>query len=117
VFGLDTAGRITVAGGNFDGSVLGNTGGAQNQTLTAGQLPVITPTFTGTQQTWTSNQSNVDFGVTNQAGGGGAGPTVNSSGSITVTVTPAGTISSFGGGASHPIVPPAIVLPYILRII
>jgi hypothetical protein len=34
-----------------------------------------------------------------------------------VTITPSGTISGFGSGASHPIMPPAIVLPYILRII
>jgi microcystin-dependent protein len=32
------ANRITVAGGNFDGTVLGNSGGAQNQTLVTANL-------------------------------------------------------------------------------
>src|SRR5215472_8654913 len=49
VFGQDNMGgsaarRITVAGGNFDGTVIGGTGGAQNQTLTMAQLPASPPT-------------------------------------------------------------------------
>ncbi len=44
-FGLDNmggsaAGRITVAGGNFDGTVTGNSGGSQNHTLTTAEMPV-----------------------------------------------------------------------------
>lgn len=43
VAGLDNlggsaAGRITAAGGNFDGTVLGGAGGAQNHTLTTAQI-------------------------------------------------------------------------------
>lgn len=37
--GGGVSGRITVAGGNFDGTIQGNVGGAQNQTLTTAQLP------------------------------------------------------------------------------
>lgn len=40
--GSDT-GRITVAGGNFDGTVLGGSGGLQNHTLTTAEMPVHTP--------------------------------------------------------------------------
>jgi microcystin-dependent protein len=121
VFGLDNmggsaAGRITVAGGNVDGTGIGNQGGAQNQTLTQAQLPAVAPTFTGTQQTWSLNQSVIEqVGGPTQASAG-SGILLNQ-GVPTVTVTPAGTISNLGSGNSHPIMPPAMVLPYILRVI
>lgn len=35
--------RITIAGGNFDGTVVGGAGGAQNRTLAIGEMPVHTP--------------------------------------------------------------------------
>jgi microcystin-dependent protein len=127
IFGLGNmggtnAGLITVAGGNFDGTVLGNTGGAQNQTLTQAQLPVFsqTPAFTGTTQTWNTNQNNVFNQSTNtfQTNISGGTLTLTSS-AVSVTVTPAGTISAvtFGSGNSHPIMPPTMMLPFILRII
>jgi len=37
--GGSTASRISVAGGSFDGTILGNSGGLQNHTLTTAQLP------------------------------------------------------------------------------
>jgi microcystin-dependent protein len=119
VFGLDSSPptHISIAGGNFNGSLIGNTGGFENQTLTQAQLPAVAPTFTGTQQTWTSNQGNVDFGTTAAMGGSGALGVSTQGNSITMTITPAGTISNLGSGQSHPIMPPAIVLPYILRIV
>jgi microcystin-dependent protein len=57
-YGLDAgANRITVAGGNFDGTVQGNSGGAQNQTLSQAQLPTFsqTPSFSGGTPTFTGN--------------------------------------------------------------
>jgi microcystin-dependent protein len=124
VFGQDNmggsaAGRITAAGGNFDGTVMGGTGGGENQTLTQAQLPAVAPTFTGTQHTWSvtfpANTDLVNTGVgSNPASGAGLSL---SGASATVTVTPAGTISNLGSGNSHPILSPAMVLPYILRII
>jgi microcystin-dependent protein len=39
IFGGSAAGRITVAGGNIDGAVLGNVGGSQNHTLTLAEAP------------------------------------------------------------------------------
>jgi microcystin-dependent protein len=125
VFGQDNmggsaAGRITVAGGNFDGTVLGGTGGGQNQTLTQAQLPAVAPTFAGTQQTWNTNQGTVPFNLGSALipyGSGGGGLTPGSTGNLTTTITPAGTISNLGSGNSHPIMPPAMALPYILRII
>jgi microcystin-dependent protein len=120
IFGLGNmggsdAGRITTVGGNFDGTVIGNTGGIQNNTIAAANVPQLV--FTGTQQTWNLNQS-----VDRQIGGpqqvsGGSGITLNQDSGVTVTVTPSGTVNT--GSANTPItnLPPAIVLPYILRII
>jgi microcystin-dependent protein len=124
-FGLDNmgglaAGRITVAGGNYDGTVLGNAGGGQNQTLTQAQLPSvsITPTFTGTPQTWNTNQNvfqntgGLQFQFYSAGNQAFATP-------ASVTITPSGTISavSFGSGNSHPIMPPSMAVTKILRII
>ena len=41
------ANRITVAGGNFDSTVFGATGGLQNHTLTQAELPAVTPAGSG----------------------------------------------------------------------
>jgi microcystin-dependent protein len=115
------ANRVTVAGGNFDGTVLGGTGGGQNQTLTQGQLPAVAPTFTGTQQTWNSNQTTINVGSQTgvvQTGSGGASAFVNGSATnISTTITPAGTIGNLGSGQSHPIMPPTMMVTKLLRII
>lgn len=42
-----TAGRISVAGGNFDGTVLGAAGGSQNHTITQAELPAVSIGATG----------------------------------------------------------------------
>jgi microcystin-dependent protein len=120
IFGLDNMGgsaasRITVAGGNFDGTVLGNAGGAQNQTLTQAQLPAVAPTFTG-------NTVNVSGGfvwggsATSNAGAS-AGSSPLASNFVIGSVTPTGTIGNLGSGNAHPILSPAMVLPFILRVI
>jgi microcystin-dependent protein len=126
IFGLDNMGgsaasRITAAGGNFDGTVIGGAGGGQNQTLTQAQLPAVAPTFTGTPTgTLTSNETTfLRFAANVGASGGGAG-VANPNGYSAATIpsiTPAGTISNLGSGNSHPILSPAMTLPYILRII
>jgi microcystin-dependent protein len=135
-YSIDSSGsnRITVAGGNIDGTVQGNSGGAQNQTLSQAQLPVfsqtptfsggsVTPTFTGSGQAWGLNQNNIPFNANTSAGpsAGSGVSTAYSVGAIsTVTITPAGSISSvtaagtisavtFGSGSSHPILGPAIM--------
>lgn len=110
-FGRDSggSGRITVAQGNFDGTAVGGGGGQQSQVLTVPQLPVVTPVFTGTQQTW--NISSV-FLIATTAGGAdfsGGGVKYNTS-TPQVTLTPAGTISSFGSGFSHPVLAPAAIV-------
>jgi microcystin-dependent protein len=90
VFGQDNMGgsaasRITVAGGNFDGTVLGGTGGGQNQTLTQAQLPAVAPTFTGTPGTATSTNSNIAIN------GAGPGRTTSPASRASATTTPSST--------------------------
>lgn len=114
VYGPDAgANRITAGGGGFN-AVLGNAGGAQNWILTQAQIPPITPTWTPTTQTWFSNQSNVV-----QTGGSPAiGGSLNASAStISVTVTPNGTIGGFSGllGQSHPTLSPGQIANYIIK--
>jgi microcystin-dependent protein len=111
IFGLDNMGgsaasRITAAGGNFDGTVLGGTGGAQNQTLTQAQLPAVAPTFSPGGQLFLTPGTGIASGINSS----GSGPAINENGI-------AGTIGNLGSGASHPVMNPAMTLPYILRVI
>jgi microcystin-dependent protein len=109
VFGLDNLGGsaanlITAAGGNFDGTVTGGTGGGQNQTLTTAQVPNGAPQSSGTAA------------ISVNTGSGTSG--VQSGGSFQVyDVSRYATITVSGSGGPHPIMPPAITLPYILRVI
>lgn len=116
IFQLDSggSGRITVAGGNFDGTVLGGTGGGQNKVISAANVPQLS--FTGTQQTWALNQTNVLLN------GGGAnnlptGGIVSVANTPNVTITPAGTVNTGSANTALPLMPPSMVLPYILRVI
>jgi microcystin-dependent protein len=119
--GGSAASRITVAGGNFDGTVLGGTGGGENQTLTQAQLPAFKPAITitdpghahtTTQGAGTSGSAGASFG----GGSNAVSPATTTSNSNTTGITAALT-SNLGSGNSHPIVQPTMVLPYILRVI
>jgi microcystin-dependent protein len=110
--GAGTAGTITVAGGNFDGTVFANTGGAQNETLTAAQLPAHSHPITDVTHNHTIN---IGTSVSNGPPALGAG---NTTGTQTTSSTLTGintTQNNIGGGASHPQIPPSIVLNYAIR--
>lgn len=126
VFGIDnmggsTAGRITVAGGNFDGTIR-TTGGAENHTLLATEMPSHTHTATVTDP----GHGHL-IGVFN--GGAAAGntspqsngnaPNTNTPGPQALSTTTGITVanSNSGSGIAHTILPPAMTLPYILRVI
>lgn len=119
VYGPDAMGgtpanRITAAGGGFS-AVLGAGGGAQNQTLTQGQLPASSYALNGTTQTWNINQGNLGQVVNNLAGGGGGFFNFINIISPTVTITPSGTIGPIGSSQSHPILSPGQVASYIIK--
>jgi microcystin-dependent protein len=112
-FGLDNMGgsaasRITVAGGNFNGTALGATGGAQNHTLTTAELPITIGTTVETNVPYNiSGPNNIPTATSNVA-------TPFWPGAISIGTL---NITNASGGNAHTILPPAIVLPYILRII
>jgi microcystin-dependent protein len=128
VFGQDNMGgaaasRITVAGGNFDGTVIGGTGGGQNQTLTQAQLPNVNLVSSSNSlqgndilsgQLGNGVPTN-PVGTYGQTGGGYSGANQ----AMLHAIVPSFTVTTpLGGfGASHPILSPAIILPFILRII
>jgi len=119
--GGSTAGRITVAGGNFNGTVLGGVGGLENHALTGPEGPVHSHTATDsghTHNVTADDNTNVIGGVN----GGNAGTfalfnTTTPAHTITSTVGTANiTVSNAGSGAPHTILSPTIVLNKIVRV-
>lgn len=108
--GVD-AGRITVAGGNFDGAVIGGTGGAQNHTLTTAEMPAHSHTATTTENGAHSFFQGPATSIQGAAGSGNLQPSAVAAISLTTT------IDNAGSGGAHTSMPPAIMLPYILRVI
>lgn len=112
-----SAGRITVAGGNFDGTVLGSSGGTQSKTIVAANVPQLT--FTGTATgTMTSTQSDYLTFFSNLAGGGGGAALAQTNGFRAVTmpsITPAGTVNTGSVNTPLPVLPPIIMLNGIIR--
>lgn len=123
IFGVDNmggsaAGRITAAGGNFDGTQFGQVGGAQNHTLTTAEMPAHAhPGSSLTDPGHThSVPSGGSVGANYGSGNGlpfftGAQTTGSSTTGMTLN------LASQGGGAAHTILPPSTVLSYILRVI
>lgn len=117
IFGLDNMGgsaasRITVAGGNFDGTIR-TTGGAENHTLTTPEIPSHNHTLTDPGHT------HVDVAGTG-TGGGNFLTRADSNGNVNYvsnSSTTGITLANTGGGTAHSIMPPAMTLPYILRVI
>lgn len=121
IFGLDNMGgsaasRITVAGENFDGTVVGGTGGAQNHTLAKSEIPTGLFTMTDPGHTHNMTMSNgpgpTDATEPAYAGGGGIFNEPNAQ-----TNTTGITITDHAGGGAHTILNPCIVLPFIVRVI
>jgi microcystin-dependent protein len=121
IFGVDNmggsaAGRISVAGGNFDGTLRGGTGGAENYTLSASQIAAHTHTASiidpGHTHSMATTASQGGTGVSPLFNGPGIAATGSATTGISVTIA-----NNTGGGGSHPIMPPAMTLPYILRVV
>jgi microcystin-dependent protein len=120
VFGLDNMGgsaasRITTAGGNYDGTTIGTAGGVQNRVITTAHLPPETP-----HSHSVTSRSGGDTGklVNNSAASyGDFVSDLGISGSKNATSGIATTGLSTGANTAFQIMPPSIVLPYILRII
>ena len=120
------SGRITVAGGNFDGTVLGNSGGSENETLTAAQIPAHTHSGTtgGQSADHTHAIPNVGLG-TNSISGGGVGAlqtaaqesgTTQTGGTSVNHTHPFTTDNGTGGGGSHPNIQPTLLMNYCIKL-
>ncbi len=123
------AGRVTSSVGGIDGTTVGATGGGQTYTMQRSDLPNVSPTFTGTAGTVsvTGNQGNVIESPTLLGG------LTSSSGNIlgfqnvsqitptaSGTFTPSGSVASINGGVTQTAMktmPPAIIVPYLIRVI
>jgi microcystin-dependent protein len=120
IFGLDNMGgsaasRVTNSGSGIVGTTLGASGGAETHTLTKSEIP--TGLFTLTDPGHTIS---VPVGGSGTSGSGHTAATGNSTAADNITisgVTTGVSITDHAGGGAHAIMPPAIVLPYILRVI
>lgn len=107
------ANRITAAGGNFDGTVFGATGGAQNHTLTTPEMPAHTHAITDIAHSHT-----VPLVQGGGLGGGGAGVAAAGGNTATTSVFTGITgTNSAGSGSAHTILQPIMMVGLILRII
>ncbi len=118
--GGSAANRITVAGGNFDGTVLGGAGGQQNHAVAQANLPNVSFTFTGTPGLGNTVNVSPTQIITTSSGGPtlASGVGVNAA-AVTATVTlpsytPAGTVASGGSGTALPVLSPAIIFNKII---
>lgn len=105
---------------------VGDTGGANSVTLTEGQIPGHTHTFSGSTNT-TGSHTHTEQNYPSNGTGDGVGPgasccggTLTNSGVQTLAAgdhshTFSGTTASTGGGASHENRPPYYALAYIMK--
>lgn len=113
--GGSAAGRISVAGGNFDGTVLGGTGGAQNQTLSLSQTPTgITAGGSGSFGGNVPVQPSGTWGNGNTASSSGLSIVLVSNTVSNISSVSVSTTSNNTGGASHPILSNAIITNKII---
>jgi microcystin-dependent protein len=118
-----TAGRLTSAGSGVNGENIGSSGGSQNHTLIAGEIPTITSVYPGGASFSASGSiaAAINSETSSTPGEGFSFPeSPNSTIGISVSeAIPAlgGITSNNTGGGAHAIVPPAIVCNYVIRII
>lgn len=126
-FGQDNMGgtaanRITVAGTNFDGTVLGNSGGGQSQTLSQANLPNVN--FTNSGITLHDNthfhtvNSVLQNSSANLGSGGTAGFSVNNisttAATANISVSAQGSAASGGIDAPFSVLSPAVIFNVII---
>jgi len=111
------SGRITAAGGNFDGTVVGNTGGGQNQTLTIAQLPIFSNSFSLNSSNIVQQQGGSFSGTTEftVSASGDTAPTLTGVGRQWGVITPNTTVS-FGSGNAHTILSPAGIVTKCVKL-
>lgn len=126
IFGLDNMGgsaasRVTTAGASIDGTTLGASGGAQNVTISQANLPAVTlATSIAAGQGAHTHTIAYNLNVSQNFGTGPSNQATSSGSTTTSSATlPAmtGTTPLGGSGTATVVMPPSMVLPYILRVI
>jgi microcystin-dependent protein len=108
--GGSAAGRITVAGLSFDGTILGNSGGSQNTQISVSQMPSHNHGVTDPGHT---HLIGLGANTGTQLSPAASGPTA--SGNAGTATTPTGiTIQNTGSGTPFTILSPAIITTKII---
>lgn len=122
--GGTAAGRVTTAGSGIDGTTAGAPGGVEVVTQQRSDLPNVSMPLVGTAGTATASGLNLLPNEGNEAvGGSGNAPAARGDGTAVNTInssfTPAGNTFLNGNETQTAMnnMPPAIVVPYIIRII
>jgi microcystin-dependent protein len=112
-FGQDSggSGRITSAGGNFDGTTIGNTGGQQNKVVAQANLAAFALTVTDPGHSHTVFTNN----ISNTAGSLPSGVASNGSGDLTSVSTTGITVASGGSGTPLPTLSNAAIVNKCVR--
>jgi microcystin-dependent protein len=119
------SGNISVGGGNFDGTIIGNRGGQQFQVLTQAQLPNIGLAFSGNAPGSVGVTGGQVWGTVNNVQGGpgpGNAPNTNNFGAGSVALpTPSGTVTvggttNLGSSQLHPVLSPAAITIKCVRL-
>jgi microcystin-dependent protein len=140
--GGSASGRINAVAtdsGTITGATMGSTGGSATHILTTAELPSITPA--GSVSITDPNHFHYEFNtngtgsipvtdsqfctVSGNPGGDGSysingtgtTPTIGKSSSASTGISASFSGTPFGSGNSHAILPPTIILPYIVRLI
>ena len=124
--GVPAAGRITVAGGNFDGTVLGNSGGNQNVSIARGNLPNYNLPISFAAHVPAMNVVNSASGLNNffffNAQGATSGPVLGLNGGAVVLSTPQtniafdqASVQLGGSGTALASLPPTKTVNYMIK--
>jgi microcystin-dependent protein len=116
--GGTAANRLSTTYFGTDPTVIGDVGGSQSHTLTQAELSTALGTATSAVSGTISNPNGFTQGVFIGAGGGGAGTgTQTTNGISTAGITVSTSITNSSGGNAHAIVPPMMVISFILRVL
>lgn len=127
--GGSTASRLTAAGSGIDGTVMGNSGGAETHALSTAELATHGHAFTANTHTHTATDAGhthtVPLSLANSFAGGGIGGFTNSgsvtTGSGTASVTNSSTVvtgtnATAGSGTAHTSTQPTIIETMIIKL-